>query len=133
MRWGGEAVRGASGGALLYAQRAHRTHRASRPQAGLLCSHVLTCSILACWAALVFFTRPDLVWWRPFKPWCSWPQDAVLTCEAPGCDVAWVAPRAHLARFGRQHLFRLALWPWPYVSLQTLAQTLTLTGGTSSD
>ena len=56
--------------------------------------------------SLVVFTRPDLVWWQPFKPWCSWPQGAVLTCESPGCDVAWAAPRAHLARLGRQHLFR---------------------------
>ena len=79
------------------------TWHADPRQVRLLCSHVLTCSILACWTALVVFTRPDLVWWQPFKPWCSWPQRAVLTCEAPGCDVAWVAPRAHLARFGRQH------------------------------
>ena len=56
--------------------------------------------------SLVVFARPDLVWWQPFKPWCSWPQGAVLTCESPGCDVAWAAPRAHLARMGRQHLFR---------------------------
>ena len=56
--------------------------------------------------SLVVFTRPDLVWWQPFKPWCSWPQGAVLTCESPGCDVAWAAPRAHLARMGRQQIDR---------------------------
>ena len=37
---------------------------------------------------LVVFARPDLVWWQPFKPWCSWPSHVVLSCEAPGCDAA---------------------------------------------
>ena len=49
------------------------------------------------------FSRPDLLWWRPMHPWCSWPfRTHALTCDAPGCDAAWVAPRAYLERLFNQ-------------------------------
>jgi hypothetical protein len=103
VRWGGGSVRGAAYDALLYAAKGSNPRHAT--QAGLqLASNSHVRALL--WTALVVFARPDLVWWQPFKPWCSWPQSAVLTCESPGCDVAWAAPRAHLTRLGRQHLFR---------------------------
>ena len=52
---------------------------------------------------IVAFSRPDLLWWRPMHPWCSWPfRTHALTCDAPGCDAAWVAPRAYLERLFNQ-------------------------------
>ena len=56
---------------------------------------------------LVAFARPDLVWWRPVRPWCTWfgtretggASDEVgttmLSCNHSGCDMAWVAPRRY--------------------------------------
>ena len=110
VRWGRRAVRGAAGDAsgLLSLNDTPYRARTAVParKASYTRSQPYTIVRQAMRFSLVVFTRPDLVWWQPFKPWCSWPQGAVLTCESPGCDVAWAAPRAHLARMGRQHLFR---------------------------
>lgn len=43
---------------------------------------------------LVAFTRPDLVWWRPITPWCDYGHRShMVSCNAAGCDMAWVVPR----------------------------------------
>ena len=45
---------------------------------------------------LVAFSRPDLFWYGPLPPWCSWPwRTHMLSCFHPGCDMAWVAPRRY--------------------------------------
>ena len=52
---------------------------------------------------LLVYTRPDLVWWKPIVPWCVWRwEHQMLACNAPGCDMAWVAPRASMPRLMNQ-------------------------------
>ena len=54
---------------------------------------------------LIVFTRPDLVWWAPVPSWCEYPWGtSMLSCDRPGCDMAWAAPRMHLDRLLRQAL-----------------------------
>jgi hypothetical protein len=48
---------------------------------------------------VIVFARPDLVWWQPLPAWCTWPiSERMLSCDKPGCDMAWVAPRMHMER-----------------------------------
>ena len=57
---------------------------------------------------LIVFARPDLVWWQPLPPWCSWDWSVrMLSCDRPGCDMAWVAPRRYMTRLlGQAELHR---------------------------
>ena len=55
--------------------------------------------------AQIIFSRPDLVWWRPLPSFCELPANAkrsMLSCDKPGCDMAWAAPRVYLDRLLRQ-------------------------------
>ena len=48
---------------------------------------------------VIVFARPDLVWWQPLPAWCEWaPRTRMLSCDRPGCDMVWVAPREYLGR-----------------------------------
>ena len=48
---------------------------------------------------VVLSARPDLLWWRPMHAWCEWPHRThALSCDRPGCDAVWAAPRQHLSR-----------------------------------
>ena len=50
---------------------------------------------------VVAFTRPDLVWWTPLPTWCNvsaqW-RSSMWSCDSPGCDMSWVAPRTYMER-----------------------------------
>ena len=51
---------------------------------------------------LVVYSRPDLAWWHAHPPWRRWAWcREVVSCESPGCDVAWLAPRAALPALTR--------------------------------
>lgn len=54
---------------------------------------------------MVVLTRPDAIWWQPVVPWCEWRWwEHMISCDAPMCDMAWLAPRRHLERLTAQHL-----------------------------
>jgi len=50
---------------------------------------------------LLVFTRPDLVWWRPLPMTCelaTLARTTMLSCDLPGCDMVWIAPRKYMER-----------------------------------
>ena len=52
---------------------------------------------------VIVFSRPDLIWWAPLPAHCDFPwRTEMLSCDKPGCDMAWVAPRAHMGRLMAQ-------------------------------
>ena len=54
---------------------------------------------------VVAYTRPDVVHWRPLKPWCEWGAElwtVAHVCELGGRDGVWLVPRSHLGRLAGQ-------------------------------
>lgn len=48
----------------------------------------------------VMFVRPDLLWFRPMRPYCevNYSTTTALSCPTMGCDQAWTVPRRYMDR-----------------------------------
>mmetsp|Transcript_5385 Transcript_5385/g.10229 ORF Transcript_5385/g.10229 Transcript_5385/m.10229 type:complete len:402 (+) Transcript_5385:662-1867(+) len=44
----------------------------------------------------IVYTRPDVFYSKPMKPWCELPPNQMISCDGLSCDKFWIAPRKFL-------------------------------------